>query len=67
MPVSTHLLNDNLAETGAVEDRRARSVINRARIPALDSLRGVAVLMVLFNHGFYWGKNYDGVASVAFL
>jgi peptidoglycan/LPS O-acetylase OafA/YrhL len=60
VPVSTHLLNDNLAETRAAEDRPAPSVTNRARIPALDSLRGVAVLMVLFNHGFYWGKNYAG-------
>ncbi|MFN2603735.1 MAG: acyltransferase family protein [Gemmatimonadaceae bacterium] len=60
VPVSTPALTDNLAETSAVEDRPAHSVIDRARIPALDSLRGVAVLMVLFNHGFYWGRNYDG-------
>ena len=60
MPAATELLHDNLAQQGAVVDGSASSVLRRARIPALDSLRGVAVLLVLFNHGFYWGKNYDG-------
>ena len=35
----------------------AETQLVRAHMPELDSVRGVAVLMVVFYHAFYWGMN----------
>lgn len=34
-------------------------------MPELDSLRGLAVLMVVFYHGFYWRNSLDGLGPAA--
>jgi len=43
--------------TTTTEPNRAENPILRPQMPELDSVRGVAILMVLFYHCFYWGTD----------
>lgn len=36
----------------------------RAQMPELDSVRGVAILLVLFYHGLFWSNNVTGLRGV---
>ncbi len=39
--------------------------ILRPKMPELDSIRGLAILMVVFYHGFFWSNNLDGLSGLA--
>src|SRR6267378_4481915 len=45
-------------------EARCEPPLVRARMPELDSVRGVAVLMVMFYHAFYWGMNLSLFPSI---
>ncbi len=34
-------------------------------MPELDSIRGLAILMVVFYHGFFWSHGLDGLSGLA--
>jgi peptidoglycan/LPS O-acetylase OafA/YrhL len=48
----------------AIQEVETSTAIIRPRMPELDSLRGVAVLMVLFYHGFFWSNTLQGLTGV---
>lgn len=39
--------------------------ILRSRMPELDSVRGVAILLVVFYHGYFWSCGVTGLGTVA--
>jgi peptidoglycan/LPS O-acetylase OafA/YrhL len=44
--------------------RRLEPII-RSEMPELDSVRGIAILMVLLYHGFYWSNGLSGLTGIA--
>ncbi|GAC1630597.1 MAG: acyltransferase [Candidatus Acidiferrum sp.] len=39
--------------------------ILRTKMPELDFIRGLAILMVVFYHGFFWSNNLEGLFGIA--
>ncbi len=56
----------SLADPDLVEGRSlsAAMPIIRSKMPELDSVRGVAILMVLFYHGFFWSNGLQGLSGL---
>jgi len=54
----------DLMERTPVESCKASAIL-RNRMPELDSLRGVAILMVLVYHGFFWSTGLTGLSGFA--
>ncbi len=54
-------INSSSAESGVIS---TDIPIVRARMPELDFVRGVAVLMVLFYHGLFWSNGLQGLTGL---
>lgn len=55
-----------LAEPEAVPSASMAAAIPiiRPKMPELDSVRGIAILMVLLYHGFYWSNGLEGFSGL---
>jgi hypothetical protein len=54
---------------GAMNDPKAgqapggQQPLLRAHMPELDTIRGLAILGVVFYHGFYWARDLNAYSS----
>jgi len=54
-----------VSELGVANGRSANEPLIRPVMPELDSVRGLAILAVLFYHGFFWSQGLGGLAGPA--